>query len=1068
MTTADGRDVMGGRRGPNPLGSDAREELLGILEARAGGRERFYKWVRDDGPAPLPDPQPPTWAGLALSQLHTSLSSEVPPSLLPGDYAVAKRATVVPPDTSSLEVNGYDGSEFAINVFPARSATGLRDGSSQAKLLLSTMQSMMRDQRELLQGATPSQSLEALLAEEQILEVCLHEVARQVVVHSAEQGAALYVLWARISELFGLVPSVVSALRKGADNNARALEQTRIEFEQEASAYAAHMKAREERLMAHIALLEGHLESQEIELNKLQEETARHEEMGASSLLTEKFANMDALCMELNIKSVTIERLQNETAKMARTISSLEVQNAKAKADVQSLTSQLKEARAMILRLELESAGEAATANPSTYTTHTTLPVGQSGGEDTVAASGARSSRQKWEMERLKLLTEIQDLSRQAESKGYLRSGSSSSHKDVGPNAAVPALPVSRLDPREQRWRYERNLLLNELFKLKSESSTNVMYKGLHHALTRRCARLHLEPGFQVRRAVKSGPWLNKIIGLVYHAKISALEHKTAPLFSQPFPEFVYEFLLLTYSRKSLVNQFAYDIVQAVEKYRQDDLWVDIFGRFLDEDLGPPALRFFMTLLTVADNSTAGIPYPVNPDTRRPFWICTRRCADVLRSVFPALDTNVFEGFMTMVNAKASTTPAATVDLLMDRPWNGDERIRFDTFVELALRQFQEFVNAAKKSAARKFHALDVDSTGALSLLDYLSLCDSLDFHILDPPDLVHLFKVALDRQFETGVTVAHPELDAAISWASFEYILTHSEFYTHQYGRPFRAPPFDLTDPEIDDLYAAIKGDWTHLQMVVIDQLDSLKNSPLPFAVAAHARLVDTRNLVIQELRHTANPLASLSAYRDLLAQVSASQVATQHARGEIPVSYLSAELSTLRDVITARAEAGKRRLQMFSRSRAKTKRAHVQLVTMAVLRIQRKFRIILQRIRERAAKQRKHKESPNHNNNITIEPSSSSPDGSEPSPGNPDKGSSGLDLIPSSTSKPDRPSPAMLRRTSSSSLIRRLSSNDTRLSSGGGKGGGRSKGGGKGSGKGTSPRSRRRAPSIRRPSQA
>ena len=63
---------------------------------------------------------------------------------------------------------------------------------------------------------------------------------------------------------------------------------------------------------------------------------------------------------------------------------------------------------------------------------------------------------------------------------------------------------------------------------------------------------------------------------------------------SFPFPNFVLEFLTNKYIKKPTVDQHSLDLILSIDFYKTKDVIVDIFSKFLNEDLGGDDLEFYL------------------------------------------------------------------------------------------------------------------------------------------------------------------------------------------------------------------------------------------------------------------------------------------------------------------------------------------------------------------------------------------------------------------------------------------------------------------------------------------
>eukprot|EP00002_Diphylleia_rotans_P005639 TRINITY_DN1482_c0_g1_i1.p1 TRINITY_DN1482_c0_g1~~TRINITY_DN1482_c0_g1_i1.p1 ORF type:complete len:1073 (-),score=191.70 TRINITY_DN1482_c0_g1_i1:859-3990(-) len=141
--------------------------------------------------------------------------------------------------------------------------------------------------------------------------------------------------------------------------------------------------------------------------------------------------------------------------------------------------------------------------------------------------------------------------------------------------------------------------------------------------------------------------WLIKFIREIYDLKFqSEPQVDVDRMFGQsnrePMPDFIFGYLTTKYGLRPLIDQQIEDLLNTVNKYRQNDSEVNIFASFMEEILSPDELAFFLHARNLAIHGiTAGSKYPIDRFSTLAEYLDLIRAVEFSKTILENLHTPI-------------------------------------------------------------------------------------------------------------------------------------------------------------------------------------------------------------------------------------------------------------------------------------------------------------------------------------------------------------------------------------------------------------------------------------------
>jgi len=123
---------------------------------------------------------------------------------------------------------------------------------------------------------------------------------------------------------------------------------------------------------------------------------------------------------------------------------------------------------------------------------------------------------------------------------------------------------------------------------------------------------------------------------------------------SMPFPNFVFEFLTYKYVKKPLVDQHSLDLLLSIEYYKNYDEVINIFSKFLNEELDPDDLEFYLYVRSCLEKEMKLMFIEVSRelmkkrsnDDKDKLYLNVKSCINVANSIYGNEQEELLNSFM--------------------------------------------------------------------------------------------------------------------------------------------------------------------------------------------------------------------------------------------------------------------------------------------------------------------------------------------------------------------------------------------------------------------------------------
>eukprot|EP00698_Gefionella_okellyi_P012422 TRINITY_DN333_c0_g2_i5.p1 TRINITY_DN333_c0_g2~~TRINITY_DN333_c0_g2_i5.p1 ORF type:complete len:1685 (-),score=405.16 TRINITY_DN333_c0_g2_i5:1830-6884(-) len=384
---------------------------------------------------------------------------------------------------------------------------------------------------------------------------------------------------------------------------------------------------------------------------------------------------------------------------------------------------------------------------------------------------------------------------------------------------------------------------------------------------------LTLLKGEYSKRPVKPLSWMLRIINQVYEDKYAAdRSNDRAGQQRIAMPEFIVDWVGHKYGLKALVDQACWDVFNAMKRYRAKDLSVEMFARFVDEDLTTEHLLFYLdtrNIVVDTHHSKSG----AKEATVHPDILPLEQASEVARKAFASADASLKIRIVTLI--ESHTFKSET------KPYVGRKVI---STAKLYMLMVDEYVAEQTKFEAK---------------MDMLfSIADDDENGYVDHDEFVQMMKQAMPQLAESQATrffvtaTGSPDNSGKLTRAEFRELVRREKIFSNYNVRPPTQQQYKLSEAEMAELTTTVNEHWKTFEPVFRkvlarfeQQTGSLNNEKL-------LALNEGLEGFLFEL-NKGRSIEAMQAYRRLIESVRIAQLDILEANCIISVNTLHAELA-------------------------------------------------------------------------------------------------------------------------------------------------------------------------------
>lgn len=128
-----------------------------------------------------------------------------------------------------------------------------------------------------------------------------------------------------------------------------------------------------------------------------------------------------------------------------------------------------------------------------------------------------------------------------------------------------------------------------------------------------------------------------------------------------PFPNFVYEFFTNKYVKKPAVDQHSLDLLLSVDYFKNKDIIISIFSKFLNEELDSNDLEFYLYVRSCIEKELKMLfmefarqqtkkPYGIaNSDEKEKLLLNVKSCVNLANNIYGEEQEELLNGFMNKI-----------------------------------------------------------------------------------------------------------------------------------------------------------------------------------------------------------------------------------------------------------------------------------------------------------------------------------------------------------------------------------------------------------------------------------